>query len=136
MQNMIRLTAVFILLAVLLRCSTAEQVSTSKPREKVRIVCFNGKLDSGSSCTTTNFQKDGAIHAKGKMKCGFPGHASEIEWVFIGQKDSRDVYRFTRRYPLDTNNVVTTTKDVEVKSRRVIVFEDDKQAIVLEPPGE
>jgi len=32
-------------------------------------------------------------------------------------------------------NVVTTTKDVEVKSRRVIVFEDDKQAIVLKPPG-
>jgi hypothetical protein len=69
------------------------------------------------------------------MKCGFPGHVSEIEWIFIGQKDNQDVYRFTRRYPVDTPEVVTTTKNVVFNNRRVVVFEDDSQAIVVEPPG-
>lgn len=132
---MIPSRSIFLLLALLVTCGAVEPVPKTSPRTKARIVCFNGKPDSRSSCSITNFQKDGVIHAKGKMRCGFPGHVSEIEWLFVEQRGNRDVYRFTRRYPIDTAEVVTTTKHVELSDRRIVVFEDDSQTIVVEPPG-
>jgi hypothetical protein len=68
------------------------------------------------------------------MTCGFPGRVSEIEWSFIERREAGDVYRFTRRFPLNTADVSTTTKDVEFNDGRVIVFEDEFQVVVIEPP--
>jgi hypothetical protein len=113
----------------------AEDASTKgSPRFKARIACFNGKVDSGSSCTGTNFQPDGTLRTKGKMTCGFPGQVSEIEWSFVEQRNDKDVYRFTRRFPTDTALVQTTSKTVEFSDSRVVVFEDKMQAVVIEPP--
>ncbi|MFO1043007.1 MAG: hypothetical protein U0941_14550 [Planctomycetaceae bacterium] len=110
-----------------------ERARTS-PQFKACVVCFNGKLDSRSSCSTNCFQPDGTLHPKGKMTCGYVGQASEIEWSFVERRNDKDVYRFTRRFPLDTADVSTTKKTVEFSDRRVVVFEDNVQAIVIEPP--
>ena len=104
------------------------------PRFKAHIICFNGKVDSRSSCSTTNFQPDGTLHATGKMTCGKAGQVSEVEWSLLERRGDREVYRFTRRFPSDTAAVSTTTKDVEFSDDRVIVFEDDYQVVVIEPP--
>ena len=106
----------------------------ASPRFKARIACFNGKLNSGSSCAGTNFQPDGTLHVKGKMTCGFPGKVSEIEWSFVERRGTNDVYRFTRRFPSDTAAASTTSKSVEFSESRVVVFEEMFQAVVIEPP--
>lgn len=106
----------------------------SSPRFKARITCFNGEIDVRSSCSGTSFQPDGTLHATGKLTCGHPGKVSEIEWAFVERHGANDVYRFTRRFPSDTAAVTTTTKEIEFSDRRVIVFEDTFQVIVMEPP--
>jgi len=77
---------------------------------------------------------DGALHATSKMTCGFPGQVSEIEWSFVERHCNKDVYRFTRRFPSDTGTASTTTKIVEFSDSRVVVFEDNVQAVLIEPP--
>ena len=103
-------------------------------RFQARVCCFNGKVDSGSSCSGTNFQPDGALGQKSSMTCGFPGHVSEIEWSFVERHGDKDVYRFTRRFPSDTSAASTTSKSVEFKDARVVVFQDEYQVVVIEPP--
>jgi hypothetical protein len=112
----------------------ADMPPKASPRFKARVACFNGKLDSGSSCSGTTFQPDGALHAKGKMTCGFPGQVSEIEWSFVERRGTNDVYRFTRRFPSDTAAASTTSKPIEFNDSRVVIFEDKFQVIVIEPP--
>ena len=121
-------------LFVVVHCVAAAAPAKSTPRYKTRIACFNGTLDSGSSCSGTNFQPDSALHATSKMTCGFPGQVSEIEWSFIERRGDKDVYRFTRRFPSDTVAPSTTSKSVEFDDTRVVVFEDKFQAVVIEPP--
>jgi len=112
----------------------ADVPAKASPRFKARVVCFNGKLDSGSSCAGSNFQPDGVLHATNKITCGFPGQVSEIEFAFVEPRGAKDVYRFTRRFPSDTGAASTTSKTVEFSDRRVVVFEDKVQAVVIEPP--
>ena len=129
-------TKFFALLAGLLlatHCGAAN-APAKPPRFKARVACFNGKLDSGSSCSGTNFQPDGALQATGKMTCGFPGQVSEIEWSFVERRGDKDVYRFTRRFPSDVADPATTSKSVGFSDRRIIVFQDKFQAVVIEPP--
>jgi hypothetical protein len=104
------------------------------PRFKARVVCFNGKVDSGSSCANRNYQPDGALHAKGKMTCGYAGKVSEIEWSFVERRGSNDVYRMTRRFPSDTPRVSMVSKLVEFSQSRVVVFEDESQVVVMDGP--
>ena len=106
------------------------------PRFKALITCFNGKLESGSSCSGENFQADGTIHPQGKMTCGHPGKVSEIEWAFVEQRGGKDAYRFTRRFSADRDATSTTTKIVEFSDSRIVVFEDAFQVIVIGPPNE
>jgi len=112
----------------------ADAPAKASPRFKARVACFNGKLDSRSSCAGTNFQPDGSLHPTGKMSCGFPGKVSEIEWSFVERRGNKDVYRFTRRFPSDSGAAGTTSKTVEFSESRVVVFEDKFQAVVIEPP--
>jgi hypothetical protein len=116
------------------RLVAADTPDKESPRFKARVACFNGKVDSGSSCSTTNFQPDGTLHATGKMTCGFSGRVSEIEWSFVERRGTKDVYRFTRRFPSDTAAVSTSIKTVDFSESRVIVFEDKFQVVVIEPP--
>jgi hypothetical protein len=112
----------------------ADAPAKASPRFKARVTCFNGKLDSGSSCSSTTFQPDGALHAKGKMTCGFAGQVSEIEWSFVERRGTNDVYRFTRRFPSDAAAASTTSKSIEFSGNRVVVFQDKFQAVVIETP--
>jgi hypothetical protein len=107
----------------------------SSPRRKAAIVCFNGKDESRSSCSGTNYLPDGMLLKTGKMTCGWPGKVSEIEWTFLGTREGKDRYRFTRRFPIDTPATNTERKEVEFAGDRVKVFEDDSQCIVIERPG-
>ena len=132
-----KMKIIFISLTVSLICfplGAADPSTTASPRFKARVVCFNGKLDSGSSCAGTSFQPDGTLHPKGKMTCGYPGKVSELEWSFVERRGTNDVYQFTRRFPSDTPAPGTTSKTVEFSDRRVIVFDDQAQVIVIEPP--
>ena len=129
-------TTFFTLLTVALlgvHCMAADAPVQAAPRFKARITCFNGKLDSGSFCSGVNFQPDGALHSTGKMTCGFPGQVSEIEWSFVERHGGKDVYRFIRRFPVDTEAATTTNKNIEFSDGRVIVFQDKFQAVVIEP---
>ncbi len=113
----------------------AGNVSTNETaRFKARVVCFNGKLDSRSSCAAVNFQPDGALHPTGKLTCGYPGKVSEIEWSFLGRKGDKDVYRFTRRFPEDTSGTSSSSKTVNFGNLRLVVFQDKFQVVVIEPP--
>ena len=125
-----------LLLAALLAvaCFAADSPPKSKPRLKAVVTCFNGKLDSGSSCSATCFQPDGTLHRTGKMTCGWPGKVSELEWSFVKTRGTNDVYRFTRRFPSDTPAAAATSKLIEFGGRRVTVFEDKHQVIVMEAP--
>ena len=113
---------------------SADAPTKASPRFKARVACFNGKLDSGSSCASTCFQPDGILHTKGKMTCGFPGQVSDVEWSFVERRNDKDVYRFTRRFPSDTAAASTASKTVEFSDSRVVVFEDKVQVVVIEPP--
>jgi hypothetical protein len=129
--------ALRLLVTVWLACIhlvAAEAPAKASPRFKARVVCFNGKLDSGSSCAATCFQRDGTLHATGKMTCGFPGMVSEIEWSFLERQGTNDVYKFTRRFPSDTAAATATTRTVSFSDARVVVFEDKFQVVVIEPP--
>ena len=128
---------ILLLVAVVAICFhafAAESPGKMSPRFKARVACFNGKLDSGSSCATTCFQPDGILHTTGGMTCGYPGKVSEIKWTFIERRKDKDVYRFTRRFPADAAADSTTSKTVEFSDSRVVVFEDEVQAVVIETP--
>lgn len=114
--------------------TAGDSPAKASPRFKARIAIFNGKVDSRSSCSTTNFQPDGYLHSTGKMTCGYPGRVSEVEWSFMERRKDKDVYRFTRRFPSDTADVSTKTKDIEFSNSRVVVFEDKSQVVLIEPP--
>ena len=117
-----------------LACLAADSPPKSKPHLKAVVTCFNGKLDSGSSCSATCFQPDGTLHRTGKMTCGLPGKVSEVEWSFVETRGTNDVYRFTRRFPSDTPAAATTSKLIEFGGSRIIMFEDRHQVIVMEGP--
>jgi hypothetical protein len=112
----------------------ADVAAKTSPRFKACVVCFNGALDYGSSCTATCFQPDGILHPTGKVTCGLSGKVSEIEWTFVERRNEKDLYQFTRLFPSDTAAPSTTSKIVEFSDSRVVVFEDKFQAIVIEPP--
>jgi hypothetical protein len=106
------------------------------PRFRAMVTCFNGRVDSRSSCSTSNFQAAGTppLSTTTKMTCGHAGQVSEIECAFIERKNDKDVYQFTRRFPSDTPAAATVNKTVEFNNSRVVVFEDNFQTIVIEPP--
>jgi hypothetical protein len=106
--------------------------SEPKPRYKVLLTCFNGKIDSGSLCSTGLYQADGTLHKAGKLTCGYPGKTSEIEHAFVGRRGDKDIYAFTRRFPLGTPEMSTTRREVEFSGDRIKVFEDESQCIVIE----
>ncbi len=110
----------------------ASSKDESRPRHKVLVTCFNGKIDSESLCSAGLYQADGTLHKAGKMTCGYPGKTSEIEYAFVGRRDDKDIYAFIRRFPLGTPEMSTTRREVEFSGDRIKVFEDESQCIVIE----
>ena len=106
------------------------------PRFKTIIACHNGKLDSGSKCSINCWQPDGKLSPKGNMICGHPGAVSQVEWKFVRRKGDKDVYKFTRKFPISAENPTTTSKEVEFEGKQIKVFEDEFQCIVISGPKE
>src|ERR1043166_198291 len=106
------------------------------PGFKAHITCFNGKLDSRSSCSGNNWQASGGIMSRdGDMTCGYADKVSKIEWEFVETRDGKDIYRFTRRFPFDTAaSTVTNTIVKYDATSRIVIFQDQFQAIVIDPP--
>ena len=99
------------------------------------LVCYNGRIDSGSHCSTTLARVDGNANVpKGKLICGHAGAVSEITWTFLGQKDGKDLYHFNRKFPSDAADSKTSEADIVFdNSKRQIIFEDKAQCITIEP---
>jgi hypothetical protein len=114
----------------------AAEAKIKSARFKARVVCFVGKLDSPTYCASTWFFGEGTSNSKCTKTCGHPGEVSEITWSFVERRGTNDIYRFTRRFPLDTASASTTTKTVAFSTSRVVVFEDQFQAIVIEPAND
>ena len=107
------------------------------PRYVAGVTCFNGKVDSGSSCSahpTQDPKNEANWKISRELTCGFPGKVSEIHWRFVGYQGQADVYQVSRRFPSDTERASTATNLVLYFGRRVAVFEDRDQVIVMEPP--
>jgi hypothetical protein len=97
-----------------------------KPR-LAQVICHNGKPGSSGHCRM-------GLGTSGKLTCGIVGKVSEITWKFVGQREGKDVYDFTRRFPLESESVATQTKQVEFAGERVILFEDKDQVIAVQSP--
>jgi preprotein translocase subunit SecD len=61
---------------------------------------------------------------------------SEIEWQFVQRQGDKDVYRFTRRFPVDGLPTTVKSNGVEFAGARVVVFQDQWQVVVMEPDAE
>jgi hypothetical protein len=130
MKTLLSITALFLVAAPF----AGSAADANLPHLRAEIICHNGKLDTGSSCTS-NAPKPGNPPGKnGKMTCGFPGKVSEITWSFVERRDGKDVYDFTRRFPIKSEHTATQTKQVHFAGKRVIVFEDKDQVIVIQSP--
>jgi hypothetical protein len=113
---------------------TAGETPKSVPKIKAVFTCHIGRVDSGVSCSGTNFQPDGVIHGEGKMTCGHPGKISEIAWEFLRHKNDADVYRFTRRPSASKPESPTEQKTIEFKGQRIVIFQDENQVVTIETP--
>lgn len=119
---------VFILSAMVLHA--ADLPPDAVPKFKANITCFNSKIDSRSSCSgPASHRKDTPT----TLSCGYPEHVSEITSTFIEHRNGKDVYRITHSLPLSLPKLKPTTKTVEFSNKRIVVFEDQMQVIVIEP---
>jgi hypothetical protein len=119
---------------------TSGQIVTNQPaRLKTKVVCYAGKIGSGVSgtsiCPSPELISpgDNATHSVTS-----PGYESDLKWVFLGRNGDKDVYRFgfTRRTKANSPDKTTTSKEVSFEGRRIIVFEDDLHAVIIESPSE
>ena len=82
---------------------------------------------------TLTLGKGARLH-KGGLTCGYPGKVSQLSWTYIDSGEKGDYYELTRVFPADTEDARTYKKKIHYKGERVVVFEDNSQVIVIEPP--
>jgi hypothetical protein len=123
---------ILILATLLTPLAHAEE---KKTQELFQLTCFNGELDSGSKCsTTTSLHRDHApTTIKGGLTCGYPKLTSNIEWELKEKKDDNLTILISRIFPLGEPDAKVSQKEVTYSGKRIIVFEDSHQVIVLEP---
>jgi hypothetical protein len=110
-----------------------EHSPAQKPRYRFELIIWLDKPDFNSHGTMLNGPPDD-LWKTGKMSSGFPGKTSEVEWAFLGQRGTKDLYRFVRRFPTDGPNTSTTTKEIEFADKPVTIFRDKLQIIEVAPP--
>lgn len=106
--------------------SAVPQYSEAEPYYQASLTIHNLQFGPGSSCEKSRM---GPV---GTMTCGYPVETSEVSWEFVEHRDGKDIYTFERRFPIDTAEVTTETKQVEFEGEAVTVFEDDAQRVVVE----
>ena len=132
MLRLITATAVLFATAAVLLAAD-DDAKLPAPKFKASLVCFIGKADSGSNCRSAMAKiEDGLRVTTSTLKCGAKGAVSEITWTYRGQKDGKDVYHVSRKFPSDADAAKTTEADVNFDGKRHVLFEDKTQCIVIE----
>jgi hypothetical protein len=129
-EKMKRLILLLVILPVSL--ALAEEKQT---KDLFQLTCFNGKLDSGSKCSSiTSIHKDHAPQKiKGGLTCGYPKLTSKIEWELKEKEGDKLTILISRVFPVGESDAKVSQKEVTYSGERIIVFEDSHQVIVLEP---
>ncbi len=104
------------------------------PQFRMENVCY---ITGGGSCKGKT-QEGMPVRKSGKSTCGTVGRVSEITWSFVEHRNGRDVYSFSRRFPIDSDSEKATleTNVVQFNGERLIVFVDNEQTIVIQSPTE
>ena len=68
------------------------------------------------------------------MRCGFPGRVSLIAWSLVKKDEEGDHYEFVRVFPHGEDDAKTNKKRIRFCGKRVIVFKDDHQVVVIDRP--
>lgn len=99
----------------------------------IELTCFNGKIDSGSKCSTTIDLGDNIkpLKAISGLTCGYKGRVSKIIWEW--KSDEESVLVLTRIFPVDSAKPTISRKEIIFKGKRIIVFEDEHQVITIGP---
>ena len=122
--------ALALLLAITANAFAADPV---RPEHVAEVVCYLGKLGSGSFCSMVATQPSDRVAKEGSLKCGLNGKVSLIEWSFVERRGGKDVYRFSRRFPDPSAESPAQTKEIHFGGERLILFEDTFQVIVIQP---
>ena len=125
--------ALFLFMCLAMVCAAAEPAPETKPLFPAAVTCFNGKIDLSSSGTVSVGSVAEGSWSTG-MTCGSPGQVSELHWEFLGSEGGADIYQFTRRFPADAEPSETVTKKIKFAGKRLTIFEDSYQVVVIGPP--
>ncbi|MCD6385697.1 hypothetical protein J7M23_07950 [Candidatus Sumerlaeota bacterium] len=99
-----------------------------RPQFRGKVFCNNVKYGPKNGCIINL-----VVEGKVKSRCGHPGAISEITWQFIAHRDGKDIYLFQRRFPVDSENPQTQSKQVAFAGESIVVFQDEVQKISVIP---
>ena len=137
MKSTAILVIAFVGMFPVLGASTTDEITARFP---FKVVAYEGKEGSGvsvgdivtePSTVTTN--------TISSHKSTTPGQEHELRQDFVGHGGKKDVYRFTYVRPkngTNTNQQITTSKEVQFDGNRVVVFKDANRTIVMSSPTE
>ena len=115
------------------------QMVTNQPaRFKTKVICYEGKMDSGDSSTGVNPSPEFTFPGtENKHEVTSPGRESELVWSFVGRNKNKDVYRFTftRMTKAGDSSKTTTSKECLFDGSQIIVFSDDLHTVVMKSPS-
>jgi hypothetical protein len=97
----------------------------------------------------TDHDKSGAIFTQGmtykngtkpdrgwdgeRIVVGVEGGEAEFVFTFVGCRESKDVYRVARSFPLGDDSVKTMAVEIAYEGREIILFDDDLGKASLRP---
>lgn len=131
---MSRLFSLLVAATLIVGCSSSGSPKQSKPRFKSVVELEKDPTSCGLAISVINFQSDGFISPSGEMTYGLTGQATTVTWEFVEARGASDVSRFTRRPASDTATSSGESKLIEFSGSRVVVFEDNQQFVVMNPP--
>lgn len=127
--------------ALLCLCLHADaQLVTNQPaRLAIKITSYEGKIGSGTCSTCLNPTPDAVFPGNsGSDEVTSPGRESKLKWTFVGRNKEKDVYEisFTRKTKANSSDQRTDSKEIQFEGKKVVVFEDELHAVVMENPNE
>ncbi|MEY2466847.1 MAG: hypothetical protein QOD03_1368 [Verrucomicrobiota bacterium] len=125
-----------VILLGMIFCADA-QISTNQPsRFKMKIISYEGKIESGVNDSFVSFVPDDPGTGGGDTVTT-SGHESELKWTFSGRNGDKDVYRFTftRMTKIGSSSKTTDSKEIQFAGKQIVVFEDDLHTVVMESPN-
>ena len=100
----------------------------------VLVTCFHGPVDSQTFCSKKVSGHRTEVES-GDLTCKYTEKASKISWTCVKAGKLGDLYTFTRVFPAGADGSKTFKKQFYYQgNKRVVVFEDDVHAIVIEHP--